>query len=184
MIEQDIIPGIDGDILKQVISKDEIDERVAQLGAIISSDYKDEPLVCIGVLCGAIVFFSDLVRAIKNPRLEFDFLRMSSYNNAAKSSGNVTVKQWISAELANKHVLIVEDIVDSGYSMHYFLEHFHPENVLDIRLATLIDKKERREYPIKIDYSCFDIDKGFLVGYGLDYAERYRHLPAIYELEC
>ncbi|MBQ7739075.1 MAG: hypoxanthine phosphoribosyltransferase [Desulfovibrionaceae bacterium] len=183
MIDDKIIQTMPGESLTQIFSAEEIAKRVSDLGHILTSDYAHEPLVCICVLGGAVVFFSDLVRSIRNPRLEFDFLRLSSYNKSDESSGNVTVKQWISSDLTDKHILLVEDIIDSGCSMHFFLEKFHPENVRSVRLAALIDKKERRQYPVHVDYSCFNLDKGFLVGYGLDYAERYRHLPAIYELK-
>lgn len=183
MIESSLDLAQPGDTLTLVFSAAEIAKRVAALGQKLTADYAGEPLVCVCVLGGAVVFFSDLVRSIKNPRLEFDFLRLSSYNQAKESSGQVTIKHMISLDLTDKHVLLVEDIVDSGCSMYKFLESFHPENVRSLRLAALIDKQERRKYPVHVDYTCFQLEQGFLVGYGLDYAERYRHLPAIYELK-
>ena len=161
----------------------EIDERITLLAAKINADYagKDD-VVALCVLKGACLFFADLVR-----RLDFgpqiDFLRLSSYGSGDVSSGTVAIEFSGAGNLQGKHVLVVEDIVDSGRSMAFLKDYLQGQGVKTLRIVSLIDKSERREVDIAVDYVGFSVPAGFLVGYGLDYAERFRELPALYTLE-
>ncbi|MBQ9406718.1 MAG: hypoxanthine phosphoribosyltransferase [Desulfovibrio sp.] len=168
--------------LQAVFSPEEIAMRVRALAAEIDAVYGDEPLVAVCVLKGAVFFFSDLVRSLQNKNLELDFVRLSSYGRESTSSKHVIFNKDVEIDLCDKHVLIVEDIVDSGYSMRFLLAQFAARRVRSLRLAALIDKSERREMDIALDFVGFRLKKGFIVGYGLDYAERYRALPGIYEI--
>ena len=165
-----------------VLRKEEIEESIISVARQISSDYKGRPLVIVGVLKGAFIFLADLVRRLSIPA-QIDFVRAASYGAGATSSGKIELTKEIDVDIAGKDVLVVEDIVDSGLTLTYLLEYlnrFKPETV---RVCTLLDKHERRQSQVKIDYACHTIDKGFLVGYGLDYNEAYRELPAIYHLK-
>lgn len=165
-----------------VLKKAEIEELTTSVARQISSDYKGRPLVVVGVLKGAFIFLADLVRRITIP-VQVDFVRAASYGSGATSSGKIELTKEIDIDIAGKDVLVVEDIVDSGRTLTYltdYLKKFKPETV---RVCTLLDKHERRQSKVKVDYACHTIDKGFLVGYGLDYDEAYRELPAIYHLK-
>ncbi|MBO4301027.1 MAG: hypoxanthine phosphoribosyltransferase [Desulfovibrio sp.] len=168
--------------LKPVFTKEQIATRVHEMAAEIDAVYGDEPLVAVCVLKGAVVFFSDLTRSLHNKNLEMDFVRLSSYGRQSSSSKHVIFNKDVEIDLCDKHVLIVEDIVDSGHSMRFLLGQFAARRVRSLRLATLVDKGERREMDIPLDFVGFTLKKGFIVGYGLDYAERYRALPGIYEI--
>jgi hypoxanthine phosphoribosyltransferase len=171
------IPG-----LRKLFASDVIADRVRRLAEEIGAVYGNEPLVAICVLKGAFVFFSDLVRFLHNKNLEIDFVRLSSYGKGTESSGHVSISRDVDAPLAGKHVLVVEDIVDSGKTMRFLLDKLARANVLSLRLAAFIDKRERREAEVHVDFAAFRLDRGFVVGYGLDYAERWRALPAVYEI--
>lgn len=165
-----------------LFSKETIAEKVKELASRISSDYKEKEPVFIGVLNGAVFFLSDLLREVSIP-LKMDFLRASSYGSEMESSGNVRLTKDIEIPIQGKPVILVEDIVDTGLTLSYIkenLEHRHPES---IRVCALINKLERREASISVDYFGFQIEEGFIVGYGLDYDERYRNLPDIYVLK-
>lgn len=168
--------------LKEVFSAQEIQARVKNLGKEISQIYKDEPLVLICVLKGAFLFFSDLVRSIDCPH-EIDFVRLASYGNSDKSSHSIAFTKDIEINVEDKHVLIVEDIVDTGLTMEFLLKQLSVRKAKSVKIATLLSKKARREKAIPIDFVGFYIQDGFLVGYGLDYAEKYRYLPNICEVE-
>ncbi len=168
--------------LVPVYSAEAIQAKVAELGAQISADFKGEPLVAVCVLKGALPFFADLIRHIDNLQTEIDFIRVSSYGDNVESSHEVRFKLDVELNLKGKHVLVVEDVVDSGLTMQKVLKYFALRGAKSVRLAALIDKKERRLVDVKIDYAGFCLDKGFIVGYGLDLAEKYRQLPAIYEV--
>ena len=182
MITKPYIDGVDGDRLVERISAGEIAARCTEIGEELTNLYGEEPVVALCVLRGAIFFYTDLVRCIRAPRLELDFVRLSSYGQNTKSSGHVAIEAWPTTELRDKHILVIEDIIDSGLSMQCLLRQFDAVQVKSLRVCVLIDKKERRSCAVPIDYACFSLDSGFLVGYGLDYAQKYRHLPAIYEL--
>ena len=163
-----------------VITAEQIAERLQQLGAEISRHYEGEPLVCVCVLKGAFIFFADLVRHITiGP--ELDFVRLASYGQSTNSSGQVVFSKDLEVSLDGKHVLIVEDIVDTGNSIAFLRHVFEKRGPKSLKICALVDKHERREIALDIDFKGFTAS-GFIVGYGLDFAEKYRELPAIYEL--
>ena len=168
--------------LKEVISEQEIHKRVKELGKEISKVYEGDPLVILCTLKGAFLFFSDLVRSITCPH-EIDFVRVASYGNSDTSSNTISFTKDIEINIEGKHVLIVEDIVDTGLTMEFLLTQFNARKAKSVKVATLLSKKARREKSVAIDFVGFYILDGFLVGYGLDYAEKYRSLPSINELE-
>lgn len=168
---------------KEVISSLEIQARTVELGRQITQDYQGRQLVVLGVLNGAFIFAADLCRAITLD-LEIDFIRVASYGSATKSSGKISLLKEPSIELTGKDVLLVEDIVDTGTTMAWMLKHFRQSGADTVRICTLIDKTERRKVPVTASYIGFSLDQGFLVGYGLDYGEKYRNLPAIYTLQA
>lgn len=170
------------DTLHLIFSEEQIKERVQALGKEITKTYNGEQLVVICILKGATIFFSDLVRCIDCP-LELDFIRLASYGKKSESSKIVTFTKDIEMNLVDKHVLIVEDIVDTGYTMEFLLHQLLARGVKSLRIVALINKSERREKSVDVDFSGFHINSGFLVGYGLDHDEKYRELPAIYELQ-
>ena len=167
--------------LVAVLKKKEIDSLVTTLAHRISSDYQDRELVLIGVLKGAFIFLSDLIRNLTIPA-KVDFVRISSYGSKTSSSKHVRLTKDIEIDIKGKDVLIVEDIVDTGYSLKYLVEYLKQKQPQTVRVCTLIDKHERREIDVNIDYIGRTVTKGFLVGYGLDYAEDYRNLPEVYHL--
>ncbi len=165
-----------------VLDSPTIQHRVQELAKDISSDYQDKDLLVIGVLKGAVIFMADLVRHISLP-LATDFIQVSSYKgNSTSSSGKITLVSSPSHSIEDRHVLLVEDIIDTGLTMLWLAEHFSEQGAASVRICSLIDKAERREHQINIDYLGFAIPKGFLIGYGLDYDEKYRNLPDIYHL--
>lgn len=168
--------------MRLLFDAETIASRVREMGAEIDRCYGNEPLVCVCVLKGAMPFFADLTRAISNPHVRFECVRLASYGTGDTSSGTVTLAQDVEMDLAGCHVLVVEDIVDSGHSMHFFLEHLRNKGANSVRLAALVDKKARREVEVNVDFAGFTMSDGFIVGYGMDYAERYRALPGIYEI--
>lgn len=165
-----------------VLSTEQIHRRVRELGQHIGQQYRGRRLVLLGVLNGAFIFTADLCRAI-DLDLEIDFVRVVSYGKASVSSGSICLIREPDIDLTGKDVLLVEDIVDTGTTMAWLQQHFSAGRAADVRTCTLIDKKERRTTAVDVDFVGFDLDRGFLVGYGLDYAERYRNLSAIYSLD-
>ena len=165
-----------------VLSKQEIQDRVRALGQEITRDYQDKELVVIGVLKGAFIFMADLTREIDLP-LSSDFIQVSSYGSSTSSMGKITLVSSPTQSIENRHVLLVEDIIDTGLTMRWLAAHFSEEGAASVKICSLIDKSERREHEITIDYSGFAISEGFLIGYGLDYDEKYRNLPEIYHLK-
>lgn len=167
------------DPFKELISAEAIAARVAELGAQITHDYKDRAdVVVIGVLKGSVIFMSDLVRHIGLP-IYLDFIGISSYGDATVSSGVVQITQDLSRPIENKHVIVVEDIVDTGHTVHYLLENLGTRRPASIALVSLLHKPERSEREVKIDYLGFTIPNKFVVGYGLDIAQQFRNLPFI-----
>ncbi|MDA8164886.1 MAG: hypoxanthine phosphoribosyltransferase [Desulfobacteraceae bacterium] len=167
--------------MKLVLSPDDIARRTAELGAAITRDYAGRRLVVIGILKGAFIFTADLVRAIDLP-LEIDFIRVASYGSQT-SSGDLQLTKDVELELAGKDLLLVEDIVDTGRTLASLQELLGRRQPRSVRVCALIDKRERREVEVAIDYIGFAVAEGFLVGYGLDVAEQHRHHPAVYRLE-
>lgn len=168
--------------LRPVFTAERIAGRVRELAAAIDARFGQEPLVVVCVLKGGFVFCSDLVRCLKNPHLELDFVRLASYGKSDVSSGHVHFGKDVEISISGKHVLVVEDIVDSGRSMRFLLEQFAARQPRSLALAALVSKRERREAEVVVDFTGFDLQQGFIVGYGLDYAEQYRALPGIYEI--
>ena len=168
--------------LRIVFTEARIQERIAGMAREIDAVYGEEPLVAVCVLKGAVHFFSDLSRRLRNPAVELDFVRLSSYGNVTASSRHVTFSKDVDCDVRGKHVLIVEDVVDSGHSMRFLAAQFRARGVASLRIAALIDKMERREVGVCVDFVGFQLERGYIVGYGMDCAERYRALPAVYEL--
>ena len=165
-----------------VLSSRQIRDRVAELAQQISADYADRNLVMIGVLNGAFIFLADLARAVTIPH-QIDFIRVASYGQSATSSGTIRLAKDAEIDLDGRDVLLVEDIVDTGTTLAWLTEKFKEKKAASVRICSLIDKQERREREVRIDYVGFTLQQGFLVGYGLDYAEQHRSLPDIYSLQ-
>jgi hypoxanthine phosphoribosyltransferase len=165
-----------------VLEKDEIDRLVTAVAQKISSDYRDRELILIGVLKGAFVFLSDLIRKMTIPA-KVDFLRVASYGLDTSSCGKIQLLKELELDIRDKDVVVVEDIVDTGCTFRYLMDYVRSRGPRTIKACALIDKRERREDEVVIDYVCHVVDQGFLVGYGLDYAEDYRYLPGIYHLK-
>ena len=163
-----------------VISSDQLRATVSALGARIARDYAGKDLVLIGVLNGAFIFLADLARSITIPH-QIDFIRVASYGQNDSSSGTIRLSKDVELDLRHRHVLLVEDIVDTGTTLAWLTEKFKDQQAASVKICALIDKKERRKTEVRLDYVGFAQD-GFLVGYGLDYAEQYRSLPEIYSL--
>ena len=166
---------------KIVISRAEISKRVKELGEAIVGDYAAGDLVVIGILNGAFIFVADLVREIALP-LVIDFVRVASYGASTSSAGEVRLIKDIEIEVGGKDVLLVEDIVDTGQTLAYLKNFLAAKNARSVKICALIDKKERRETEVPLDYVGFEVEAGFLVGYGLDFAELYRNDPEVYLL--
>lgn len=168
------------DELKEILAPSAIAKRISELGEKITADYQGKPIILIGVLKGAFIFMADLARYIKLP-IQVDFVRLSSYSGA-DSSGRISFSKDIELDISGLDIIVVEDIIDTGHTIKYLIDVLKLHNPASVRICCLIDKKERRKVDVKADYIGFEIEKGFLVGYGLDYNEQYRHLPGIYQL--
>lgn len=166
------------DILKILYSESQIADAINQMGKKISEDYKNKNLLLISVLKGSVVFMSDLMRSISIP-CEIDFMCVSSYGSGTKTSGVVKIIKDLDTNIENYDVLIVEDILDSGMTLEYLCNILGERNPNSIKIATFLNKPERRKVDIIPDYIGFDVPDEFIVGYGLDYAEKYRNLPYI-----
>jgi hypoxanthine phosphoribosyltransferase len=160
------------------ISEEEINLRIDALGRAITKDFENEDLVVICVLKGAFIFCSDLIKKINRP-LKLEFISLSSYGDSTNSSGNVRLEMDLTANIEGKNVLIVEDIIDSGLTIKTLMELISVRNPKSVKLASLLFKPIKLKYPVKIDYLGFEIEDKFVIGYGLDYAGRYRELPYI-----
>ena len=161
-----------------LISNNKIQRRVRELGRQISKDYKGKKLVLVGILKGAFVFMADLLREITIP-VEIDFIQVSSYGASKTSSGVIKIKKDIDLPIVGKHVLLVEDIVDYGYTLNYLLKFLKVKKPKSIRVCAMLDKPSRREVEVPIAYKGFSVPNKFVVGYGLDFAEKLRNLPEI-----
>ncbi len=166
-------------IQKVLFSEEQIKNRVAELGAQITEEYRGKDLVFVGVLKGVVVFFSDLVRAVDLP-CEFDFMWVSSYQGT-NSTGNLVVKRDVSADLKGRHVVILEDIFDTGSSLQFTYNHLLTKEPASLKICTFLDKPERRRkgVTVKADYVGFSVPNEFVVGYGMDFDEKFRNLPYI-----
>ncbi|HEY4219883.1 MAG TPA: hypoxanthine phosphoribosyltransferase [Myxococcota bacterium] len=165
--------------LEVMLTRAQIDAKVAELGAAITKQYAgSDELVVIGILKGSFVFLADLVRAVDLP-VVVDFIALSSYGDATESSGVVQLTQDLTRPIAGKHVLVVEDIVDTGLTMKYLLENLSSRHPASLKLASLLEKPARNKSGVKADFLGFSIEDKFVVGYGLDYASKYRNLPFV-----
>ncbi len=167
---------------RRELSRKDIEDRVAVLGEELTRDFKDLDLVVVGVLNGAFIFMADLVRQIDMP-VELDFVRVASYGDQSVSSGEISFQMGVELSIENKHVILVEDIVDTGRTLSWLKEYFQKMPVAGVNTCAFIDKEERCEVDLRVDYVGFRLEKGFLVGYGLDFAEQYRNCPNIYNLD-
>ena len=168
--------------LVPVLTKEEIQQKIVDIAGIISKDYAGKELLLIGILKGSFIFLSDLIRHLSIP-VQIDFIRASSYGDTMSSCGTITITQPVKIDVRNKHLLLVEDIVDTGQTLSCIKESFRLQGAASVKICAFIDKYERREANIPVDYSCHTTHEGFLVGYGLDYAENYRGLPGVYHLK-
>ena len=170
--------SMNDDILRVLYSEEELEAKCAELGAQISKDYEGKNLLLVSVLTGAVVFLTDLMRHITVP-CSIDFMVVSSYGSGVKTSGVVKIVKDLDADLAGKDLLIVEDILDTGMTLHYLKQLLQDRNPNSIRIATLLDKPERRRAAVRADYVGYQVPDEFVVGYGLDYDEKYRNLPYV-----
>ena len=169
---------INPDIAEIVLTEDEIQTKVAELGKRISDDYRDRDLLLVGVLKGAFVMMADIARAISVPA-EFDFMAVSSYGSSTKTSGIVRILKDLDLDIRGRNVLIIEDIVDSGLTLSYLLKNLRGREPESLEICALMTKPEVQEVSLDIDYHGFAIPPAFVVGYGLDYRQRYRNLPYV-----
>lgn len=166
------------DIKKVLLTEEQIKKKVNEIGAKISEDYKDKDLILVSVLKGSVVFMVDLMRAVTIP-CQIDFMYVSSYGSGTKTSGVVKIEKDLDTDLQGKNLLLVEDILDSGMTLHYIQGMLKDRGTNSIKIATLLDKPKRRQAEVYADYSGFQVPDKFVVGYGLDYNEKYRNLPYI-----
>jgi len=169
------------EISEILITEEEIKNKITELGKKISKDYKGKNLILVGILRGAVIFMADLARKISIPMV-FDFIAISSYGAETKSSGVVRILKDLDANIKGKDVLIVEDIVDTGLTLDYLLRMLKSRKPSSIKVCTFLTKTARRKVNVKVDYSGFDIPNKFVVGYGLDYAGKFRNVPYVFTL--
>ena len=161
-----------------LISEDKIQKRVSEIAEQISNDFTEESVTLICILKGAVMFMVDLARKI-NKNVEIDFMDVSSYGERTESSGNIKINKDLQNPIEGKNIIIVEDIIDSGRTLNYLYRYLKDKKPASLKICTLLDKPERRVFDIKVDYTGFTIPDEFIVGYGLDYAEKYRNFPYI-----
>jgi hypoxanthine phosphoribosyltransferase len=173
-----IIKNMKNDIEKVLISEEEIQQKVRALGEQLTHDYQGQFPLVIGVLKGAMLFMGDLLKRV-DTHLEMDFMDVSSYGRSTVSSGEVKIVKDLDTSVEGRDILIIEDIIDSGLTLSYLVELFHYRKAKSVKIVTLLDKPTGRKADIKADYVGFEVPDAFVVGYGLDYAEKYRNLPYI-----
>ena len=166
------------DILKVLVSEEQLKERVRQLGEEINARYHDKNPMFLGVLKGSFIFMADLVRA-SGLKADVEFIAVSSYQNGTKSSGVVQITHDLQQDITGRDIIVVEDILDSGNTLSFLLGYFKAKGAASVSIATLLDKPARRTKPVYADFDGFDVPDEFVVGYGLDYAQMYRNLPYI-----
>ena len=167
------------DVSNVLISEEQISAKVKEIGAKISEDFKGEPVLLVGILKGSIAFMADLMRAIDLEDVAIEFMSVSSYGSATKSSGVVKINQDLDCDIRGRNVIIVEDIIDSGLTLAYLKSYLLHRGPKSLKIATMLDKPSRRKSDIKPDYVGFEVEDVFIVGYGLDADQKYRNLPYI-----
>lgn len=165
-----------------LVSEEDIAEKVKELGKQITEDYKGKDLMLVGILKGAVIFMSDLARSINMP-INMDFMAVSSYGRSSTSTGEVRIIKDLDFSVENKNILIVEDIIDTGYTLAYLTDNLRKRGAKSVKVCTLLDKPERRKVDVAVDYLGFAIPDEFVVGCGLDYAEMGRNLPYVAALK-
>ena len=170
--------NMDQDILKVLLTEEQIKARVQEMGDQLYDAFQNKNPMFVGVLNGCFIFMADLVRATQL-KSELEFIGVSSYNNATKSSGVVQITRDLQRDISGRDIIVVEDILDSGNTLHFLTEYLKTKGAASVTIATLLDKPARREKPIKADYAGFEVPDEFVVGYGLDYAQQYRNIPYI-----
>ena len=171
--------GLENDIAKILITREQLEARIAELGTAISRDYAGKDLLLVCILKGGVLFLTDLIRAVEIPHA-IDFMAISSYGGArTESSGVVRILMDLNSNIENRNVLIVEDIIDTGRTLQYITDNLRTRNPASLKICTLLNKPSRREVKVTLDYVGFDIPNEFVVGYGLDYNEFYRNLPFV-----
>lgn len=169
---------LEKDIKKVMISHDEIVDAAKKLGAQLTKDYQDKNPILVGVLKGSVPFMAELIKHI-DTHVELDFMVVSSYHGGTSSSGVINIKKDVDQDVFGRHVLFIEDIIDTGQTLKNLRDMFKDRNVASVKIATLLDKPEGRVVEIEADYTCFTIPNEFVVGYGLDYNENYRNIPYV-----
>ncbi len=170
--------NMDQDILRVLLSEEEIKTRIREVGDQLFEQFHDKNPMFVGVLNGCFIFMADLVRATQL-KSEVEFIGLSSYKNGTVSTGNVQITRDLQRDIAGRHIIIVEDILDSGNTLYFLKGYLMSKGAASVTIATLLDKPARRVKPIKADYFCFEVPDEFVVGYGLDYAQQYRNVPYI-----
>lgn len=169
-------------IKEVLLTEEEITTRVKELGEEISKDYQGKDLLLVGILKGAVIFMAELCKNIDLP-ITIDFMAVSSYGNSSRSTGEVKIVKDLDFSVEGKDVLIVEDIIDTGLTLAYLTDNLRKRGANSVRIVTLLDKPDRRNIEVKVDYLGFSIPDEFVIGYGLDYAELYRNLPFVASLK-
>ena len=170
--------NMEQDILKVLMSEEQLQKRVREMGDELYDRFHDKDPIFVGVLKGCFIFMADLVRAAQI-KSEIEFIGVSSYNNSTKSSGVVQITRDLQKDITGRHIIVVEDILDSGNTLYFLKNYLNTKGAASITIVTLLDKPARRRVELDVDYSCFVIPDAFVVGYGLDYDEKYRNLPDI-----
>lgn len=173
---------MEGVVKEILVTEEEINEKVKELGKQITEDYKDKNLMLVGILKGAVMFMSDLAKNIDIPVL-MDFMAVSSYGKSSTSTGIVRLIKDLECNIDDKDILIVEDIIDTGLTLSYLTDNLRKRGAKSVKIVTLLDKPERRKANVPVDYSGFFVPDDFVVGYGIDYAEKYRNLPYVAALK-
>ncbi len=173
---------LEQDVEKVLISEEELKRRIAEMGRQITQEYHGELLTIVGILKGASIFFADLARSIDLP-LQMDFMSVSSYGTEATSSGVVKIIKDLDADVTGRHILLVEDIIDTGITLAYLRDYLSNRGAKSVKICTLLDKPSRREKAVQVDYIGFTMPDEFIIGYGIDYAENYRNLPYVASLK-
>ena len=170
--------SIHPDCERVMLTEEQLRARVKEIALAVDEEYADKRPLVVGILKGSIIFYADFIRFLSMP-VELDFMAVSSYGSGAVSSGKLNIKKDLDRDVKGRDVIIVEDIIDSGFTLANLKALLYERGAASVKIVTLLNKAERREYEVAPDYNCFDIENEFVIGYGLDYDEQYRHLPYI-----